>query len=155
MPSTDRHTRSQYAYAHTSPRLRLSLRLFVVVAIVLLAAVIYEAIRYHAAAWQIILGLLVGMAFGIVFARMYHISWDEDAQHVTNNIDIYGIVVLILYIAFDFSRSHLVHIFTHSSAVPAISLALLAGAMYGRVLGSGRAIMKILREQEVLSFNRD
>ncbi|HSX02158.1 MAG TPA: hypothetical protein VLI05_02465 [Candidatus Saccharimonadia bacterium] len=35
--------------------------------------------------------------------------------------------------------------------MPAISLALLTGAMYGRAIGSGRQIMKILTEQKVFA----
>ena len=140
-----------HARSHINRKLRRNLRLYFIISVILLAAVIYEAVRYHATFWQVALGLLVGVLCGGLFARMYKISWDEDAQHVTSNIDIYGGVVLVLYIAFDLSRGHLVHIFTHGEALPAISLSLLAGAMYGRVLASGHVIIKILREQQVFT----
>ncbi len=150
----DRKALRDHARSHVNPKLQRSLRLYFIISVILLAAVIYEALHYRATVWQIILGLLVGILCGAIFARMYKISWDKDAEHVTSNIDIYGAVVLVLYIVFDLSRGHLVHIFTHSEAVPAISLSLLAGAMYGRVVASGHIIVKILKEQQVFSRYR-
>lgn len=147
----DRKAQRAHARTHINPKLRRNLRLFLLISVVLLVAVIFEAVRYHAEVWQVGLGLVVGVILGSLFARMYKLSWDTDAQHVTSSIDIFGVVVLVLYVAFDLSRGSVVHLFTHSEAVPAISLALLAGTMYGRVVGSGRVIVKILREQEVFA----
>jgi hypothetical protein len=148
----DRRALRAHARAHVNPKLRRNLRLYLLISAVLLIAVIYETAHYHAVIWQVGLALLIGALCGGLFARMYKISWDKDAQHVSSNIDIYGVVVLVLYVAYDLSRGHLVHIFIHNQGVPAISLALLAGAMYGRVLASGRVIMRILKEQEVFSL---
>ena len=147
----DKKQEREHARTHIDPKLRRSLRMFLVISAVLLIAVIYEALHYHAIYWEIGLGLAVGILFGSLFSRMYKISWDKDANHVSNNIDIYGIVILILYVTFDLLRGHIVNVFTHNEAVPAISLALLAGTMYGRVLGSGHIIVKILKRQEVFS----
>jgi hypothetical protein len=149
----DKATREQ-ARAHIHPKLRRNLRLFIVIALALLIVVTVDTIRGHAPVWQVVLGFVAGGTLGMIFARMYKLSWDKNAMHVSSRIDIYGAVMLVLYIAFDLSRTYLVHIFTHSTAVPAISLALLAGAMYGRVLGSGHVIVAILREQQVIPARR-
>lgn len=147
----DRKAHRSHARTHINPKLRRNLRLFLLISVVLLIAVIAETISYQANVWQVSLGLLVGIGLGSLFARMYKISWDKDAQHVTSNIDAYGVMVLVLYIVFELSRDMVVHFFTQSESVAAISLALLAGTMYGRVIGSGRTIVKILREQKVFS----
>lgn len=147
----DRKARHAHARTHINPKLRRNLRLFLLISVVLLIAVIAETISYGAVPWQVGLGLLVGVGLGTLFARMNKLSWDKDAQHVTSNIDTYGVMVLVLYIAFELSRDMIVHFFTHSESVAAISLALLAGTMYGRVIGSGHVIVKILKEQRVFS----
>lgn len=145
----DRKAQRTHARKHINPKLRRNLRLFLLISVVLVIVVIVESIRFHAVIWQVVLGLLVGIILGSLFARMYKISWDKDAQHVTSRIDLYGVGVLLLYVVFELFRDTIVHVFTHSESVPAISLALLAGTMYGRVIGSGRVIMKILKEQEI------
>lgn len=147
----DSKARREHARGHISPKLRRSLRMFLVVSAVLLLAVIFEAVRYHASFWQVGLGLVAGVLIGTVFSRMYKLSWDEDAQHVVSRIDIYGVVVLVAYVAFDLLRENLVHVFTHNEGVPAISLALLAGGMYGRTVGSVHVILGMLHDQKVFS----
>ncbi|MBW4061050.1 hypothetical protein HJC99_00550 [Candidatus Saccharibacteria bacterium] len=137
---------------HLNPKLRRSLRLLLAISVVLIGFVIYDIIRDHASIWQVGLGLLAGMGVGLISARIYKISWNDESQHAASNIDIYGVIVLVLYVAFDLSRNHIVHLFTSSQSVPAITLALLAGAMYGRVFGTGRKIMQVLREQQVLTW---
>jgi hypothetical protein len=88
---------------------------------------------------------------GIVTARMYKISWNHEAQHVTNNFDIYGIIIIALYILFSLSRTHIAELFAGSESIASVSLAILTGTMYGRVLGSGWAIFKILKEQHIFA----
>ncbi len=142
--------RKEFADKHINPKLRRSLRLYLAISAVVLIFVVVGAVRSHANGLIVSCGLLAGIVIGILFSRIYKISWDKDADHAINKTDLYGAALLILYIVFDLTREHLVTLFIHGNAVGATSLALLAGAFYGRVLGTGRSIIKVFREEKIL-----
>lgn len=141
---TERKALTKDARQHVDPKLRRSLRLFLVISAVLLAVVIYETIRDHTSVGYVALGLIAGISVGILLSRMYEISWDHGGQRATYRIDIIGGIVLVLYVLFSFFRSNLVGFFVQGQSVAAISMAVLAGGMFGRVLGSGRMIVRVL-----------
>jgi predicted neutral ceramidase superfamily lipid hydrolase len=147
----ERHqARQDFADKNIHPKLRRSLRLYLIIAVIVFIFVLVSAFRAHASGFVVALGFAAGIAAGIVFSRIYKISWDKDAAKAINKTDLYGGVLLILYIAFDLSRDHLVKIFTQGPAVGATSLALLAGALFGRVLGTGWVIIDVVRSEKVL-----
>ncbi len=141
---SERKALKEDARQHLDPKLRRSLRLFLVISALLLAVVIYETIHDHANVGYVALGLIAGIALGTVLSRMYKISWDHDAQRATYRIDIVGGIVLGLYVVFSLFRGNLVGFLAPGQSAAAMSMALLAGAMYGRVLGSGRTIVKVV-----------
>jgi amino acid permease len=148
-----KHVRNR-ARQHVNPKLQRSLRIFMLVFVVLLGFVVFEAVRDRASFIEVIMGLIIGMLVGLASGRMYKISWDEQARHVTNSFDVYGVIVLVLYILFSIFRSHLAALFANSDSVGAVSLAILAGGMYGRVIANARSIARLLREQYALSLKR-
>lgn len=138
-------------YVH--PKLRRSLRIYFVISLIVLILVICDMLRDHANPFLVLLGLIVGILVGNVFTRIYKITWDDEGGNVIQRMDIFGIVLIIFYIAFDLSREHLVEIFVHGGSVASISLALLAGALYGRVLGSIKVIKRVIRDEKIFSLN--
>jgi len=139
-------------YVHL--KLRRSLRIYFVVSLIVLILVIYDMLRDHANPLLVLLGLVVGIIVGKMFTRIYKISWDDTGGNVIQKMDIYGIVLIVFYVAFDLSREHLVEIFIHGGSVASVSLALLAGAFYGRVLGSIKAIRRVIQEEKVFAVER-
>lgn len=137
------------------PKLRRSLRIYFVVSIIVLTLVIYDMFRDHANPFLVLVGLVVGILVGKMFTRIYKISWDEKGSNVIQHMDIFGIVLIILYIAFDLSREHLVEIFIHDGSIASVSLALLAGALYGRVLGSITVIRRVIRDEKIFSIDEE
>lgn len=81
---------------------------------------------------------------------MFHTSWDKDAKKVVSRLDIFGGVVLGLYILFELFRERIVGYFTHDIQVSTAGFAVLAGIMIGRILGTRGKIIQILKEQKVL-----
>jgi uncharacterized membrane-anchored protein len=139
---------------HINPKLRRSLRIYLIVGAAVLIYVIISTIKSGASAIAVILGLIAGAVIGMILSRIYKISWDKDANHVIHRMDVFGIVLLAVFVVFDLNRGHIVQLFVHGDSVGTISLALLAGAFYGRVFGAGRGIVKVLREQKVLSVSK-
>lgn len=131
------------------PKLRRSLRIYFVVSLIVLILVIYDTFRDHANPLLVLMGLIVGIIVGKMFTRIYKITWDDEGGNVIQRMDIFGIVLIIFYIVFDLSREHLVEIFVHGGSVASVSLALLAGALYGRVLGSIKVIRRVVRDEKV------
>jgi hypothetical protein len=76
-------------------------------------------------------------------------SWNKNANRVVSQLDTLGIGILILYFLFEILRGTMVRFFTHDVQVATTGFALLAGIMYGRLLGTRGRIIQILEEQEI------
>jgi hypothetical protein len=92
------------------------------------------------------LALLLGGGIGVIITRIYKISWDHNAEKVIHHLDLYGIVILVLYGLFEFFRTTIVGYFIQGPSVALTSLALLAGLMIGRVLGIRGKISAVIKE---------
>jgi uncharacterized membrane-anchored protein len=145
-------TRRTLISKHIHPKLKRSLRLYLILSLVLLIFVIISAIRSDANPLVILAALLIGIVIGILFGRIYKISWDKDAEKVIKRMDIFGIVLLVLFVTLRLFivKDHVIGIFVTAGSVGATSLALLAGTLYGRVFSIGRFILQVFREQEIL-----
>lgn len=115
----------------------------------MLGFVIYTGLHDSASAWQVTLGLIIGIVAGKLSARIFKISWDTKARHVTSTIDIAGVIVLILYIIFVLLKNNIAELFATNGSVAAMGLAIAAGGIYGRSLSNLKKIIRILREQQV------
>ncbi len=135
---------------HFNPRLRRSLRIYLIVGFAIMIYVILSTIKNGANPLDVLVGLVVGVVIGIFFARIFKISWDSEAEEVMYRIDAVGIILIVIFIIFDFTRGSIVANFVSGPNVGPTSFAVLAGCFYGRVFGSRRSIITILREQKVL-----
>lgn len=81
---------------------------------------------------------------------MFHTSWNDDAKKIVSRLDMFGGGILILYILFEILREQIVGYFTHDVQVGTVGFAVLAGIMFGRVLGTRGKIIEILKEQNLL-----
>ena len=133
-------------HEHVHEPLLLRLWIYVVLSILILALLVYHALTDHLNITYPSLALLVGTIFGVAITRIYKISWDHNAEKVIYHLDLYGIVLLVLYILFELFRTSIVSYFVHGPSVALTSLALLGGLMIGRVLGIRGKISSILKE---------
>ena len=136
---------SDHLDRHVDSRLRNRTRIYFVISGILAIVVVY---RLFAEAGDPLLPIVLfaaGLAGGIVFSRMYKISWDHDAQKIVSRLDIYGGVILALYIVFEiFSRRYLE---AHFSGPQALTLvfSLLSGVIIGRGIGMLRTMIRVIR----------
>ncbi|MCC2631284.1 MAG: hypothetical protein K0S38_1093 [Candidatus Paceibacter sp.] len=131
-------------YGHTYLKVRLIV--YLAIAAMMLGLVVYDIIQGSAGAIASSLSIIVGIGIGFVVSRMHHISWDKSAEKVVAQFDAAGIVILILYIVLELNRERLVEYFTHSNSPLAISFAVFAGIMIGRLLGIRRRVQKVISE---------
>jgi hypothetical protein len=140
--------RKQLAH-HLDKRLRFRLRIFIVVAIIMIGIALFDIITGKIEICISILAIAAGIIVGIISSRMYHISWNQDAQKVVSQFDIVGGIILAVYILFELKQKSLVGFFIQGPELEAASFAVLSGTMIGRVLGTRGKIMEVLKEQEV------
>jgi hypothetical protein len=136
---------------HLDKRLRFRLRLYFLIALILLCILIFDVARGTLRLDYGFLGLLTGAGIGIISSRMFHTSWDKNAKKVISRLDTFGLGILLLYIVFEVLQDKIVTLFTHDVQVATTGFAVLAGSMIGRVIGTRGKIIEILKEQKVFS----
>jgi len=135
---------------HVDKKLKLRLRLYALIALVMLGIVLYEMFIKILPLLFAVVGIFVGLFIGIISARMRHLSWDHDAKQIVSRLDVVGVIILVLYMAFVIVRSRLIGYFVVAPMVGAVGFSITAGVMIGRVIGTRNAIIEILREREII-----
>ncbi len=127
------------------PKVLRSVRIFLVVWLAMSGIVVYE-IADGIVAWQeTAVGVLAGIGVGIVSARMTKLEWDDKNARVTGRWDWIGVVILAVYVGLIFARSWIVGHWVDGPAVTAVGLAIVAGSMIGRILGTVHGIRAVTR----------
>jgi hypothetical protein len=147
---SDRKQRVEHIKTHASKRLRLNLRILSVVYVILLLITVYDVIIAQAIFYQVIIAVIIGLAAGVVSSRMYKITWDEHEDEVVGRIDIYGVIVLVLFALFELNRSSIAHLFAGGASVGSIGFVLITSALFGRISGTSRKILRVLMDQEII-----
>jgi membrane associated rhomboid family serine protease len=68
---------------HIDSKMINRLRIYTVIAIVMLILVAYEVLQGTFSIQLAILGILGGLIVGSIVGRMYRLDWDEDNSNVT------------------------------------------------------------------------
>jgi len=145
-----RHTASKYIKANTSKKLRNNLRILTVVYIILFVITIYSVIISQAIFWQVMIAIIIGITAGIISARMYKITWNHHEVEVIGKIDIYGVVVLVLFIAFELNRTRIAELFASGESIGAIGLVMVTSALFGRIFGTSKQILRVLEKEKII-----
>lgn len=131
---------------YVSRSIRFRVRLYVVVFAIALVGAGVDTIRIGGVAiWLALVGLLVGVAVGVLASRMMRLHWDSFARKVVGKIDVIGAIVLVGYLLLAVFRSRIVDIWVHGPTGAATSLAVLAGLMAGQVLGIRYGLIRLYR----------
>jgi hypothetical protein len=146
------HHRTQARHIRTkaSKRLIINLRILSVVCVVLILVTGYNVVVSQAIFWQVALAVAIGLAAGVVSARMYKITWSKHEAQVIGRMDVYGVVVLALFIIFELNREHVARLFVSGESIGSIALVLVTAALYGRILGTSRQILRVLEKEGII-----
>ncbi len=127
-------------------RLKVRLGFYILLSIIILGFVVYHILIDDVTSIYTGLALIIGCVLGIIVSRMFKIQWDENVGKVISNLDVYGVIILLIYITFELLRYKIVEYFIQGPSVAAISLSLLGGIMIGRVLGIHRKILTEIKD---------
>jgi hypothetical protein len=135
---------------YLDPHIIMRLRIYMIVAIIMLIIVAYEVFQSTFSIYMALGGIIIGLIVGTLVSRMYRLSWDEKANDVIGRIDWIGGVILVLYLIFIFTRAYYLGYWIHGAPLLAFILSITAGTMLGRVLSTRHGIDKILRAWKIL-----
>ncbi len=135
-------------YVHR--KLRIQLIIYFLIAGIVLGISVFHILTDHTNIILPAIGFIIAVFGGTFTSRINKIDWDHGAEKVISTFDALGVFVLICYIAFEVYREKIVEYFVHGPAVVAVSLAVLSGVMFGRVLGIRGRIRQVFREQKII-----
>lgn len=141
---------SQKIRPHLHKYLRIRLGIYLGISASVGAFVVYNAVRNTIPGIFAVVGVVIGLAIGFAASRIHKISWDEKVSKAIARVDAFGVVVLILYILFEIFREKIVGRFVDEADVTVTSFSILAGMMYGRVLGIRGNVVRVLEKRDIL-----
>ena len=134
---------------HVEDRLIRRLRYYLIVSLVIFAAIIIEVLEGRFGLALALTGVLIGLVVGIIVSRSRHLSWDEETNTVIGRIDWIGAILLVCYLVFVFTKSYFAGFYVQGAALFAVVLGITAGTMLGRVLATRHGINKLLETLEI------
>jgi hypothetical protein len=131
---------------HKGLRLRLWFYFLLVIAEIALA--LSHVIEDNVFALYPLVAVAIGIWFGKLVAKAFHISWNEETEEVVTRWDTYGIVILVLSGILELFKEDIVSYFINGSSVIATSFALIGGIMYGRIMGLSDRAARVYKENQ-------
>ena len=131
--------------ANVDKKLKLRLRLYSLIFLVMLGVVVYNLVTGGLSLWLGLSSLGAGVLIGVFMSRMFSLSWDEQESVVIGRIDWIGGAILAAYILFALGRNWLFGLWVSGPALGAFTLSFFAGNMLGRVVGTVVGIRHILK----------
>ena len=111
-------------------RLIRRLRIYLIVTLVLSAAIVVEVLAGRFVLALALIGVCIGLVVGIIVSRSYRLSWDEETNNVVGRIDWIGAILLVFYLVFVFTKSYLLRDFMcRELRLFALLLGITAGTM--------------------------
>lgn len=153
----DQHTPVPTRRSLLDSRLRLQLRLFLLLCVVMLVLSIWHVAQDGVSPLWLLAGLLPGFGLGVLLSRTKVLGWDADQRSVVGRSDALGIAILVLYLIFVLVlRDDLVGRWTHNAAATSVvSLAMTAATMLSRVVITMRGVRDVLRAAGISLPTRD
>jgi hypothetical protein len=147
------HVFSPENRTYVSKRLRTRLVFFFVVSVALIALIGYDAFTGGVPWWMVLVSLAVGVFIGYLYGRFARVRWNESEEKIIMRYDTIALVIIGVYILFSFARDWLLSDLLSGAHLETVSLAVLAGLLFGRFFGLHSAIMRVLRTKKEKTLN--
>lgn len=134
------------ALKHMDTKLRRRIRMFFVIIFVILCVLGYELFTGEVTLVNIVAGILIGAAVGLVLGRMFKIYWHPEAKKVMGRLDIVGIGALFFYILFAIYREQIFREYVGAPHLRGFVFSTVVGVMIGRILTMGFHIKKVIED---------
>lgn len=132
------------AWVHRSIRLRV--RIYTAIFLVMAVLVTVDSIRIGTGALLPVLAcVLGGVVVGGFASRMFSLGWDHVSEKVVGKLDVVGVVILVCYVLVSIFRSRFLGLWLDGPVLSVAGLAALAGIMAGQVMGTSRGVVKVFK----------
>jgi hypothetical protein len=111
----------------------------------MVAAILFQVFWHDISIFIPMLGILMGFFVGKIIANANVYSWKDN--QVGSKLDIFGIIVLFLYVALSVANDWLLSLFIQGPAFATLVMAITAGTMLGRSIAMWDIIIYHLRRQ--------
>ncbi len=142
------HPFSSENRSFVSKRLRTRLLMFLGISLVILCFMVRDIVVGDVVWWMALIALAVGLVLGYIFGRLVRVRWHENEEKIITQMDTAGFIVIGVYILLSIGRNFLLRDFFAGAALTAITLAIVAGVLFGRFIGMNVAIMQVLRTRK-------
>lgn len=124
-------------------RLRFRLTVFSLIGLVLVGFIVNDIVQRYITWWIALLAMAVGLAIGYGLGRSMKVRYDTEKAEIVAHMDIVGFIAIGIYVLLAIARNVLLGHFLSGNALTAVTLAVLAGALFGRYLGMDYSIRKL------------
>ncbi len=136
---------------HIHARLKRRIQMLAVIGALMLAVVLYDMATGTLGIVIGVVSIVMGSFVGFFSSRIWHLSWDKDGEKVVGRIDRLGWIILAAYILFEVVRSLIFQDVIHLGEPTALTFAFVSAALIARVFGLRGRILKVLRDEKILS----
>jgi hypothetical protein len=140
---------------HVDHRLRVRLRAFLTVWLLLIGVVGIEVIRQNFDVGLFLVASISGFLVGIFLSRIYRLDWSEETTKVVSQLDLIGRIILAAYILFMFGRNWIFGHWVQASDLMGFTLCFTAGTMIGRVGATRHGIRLVLHALSVIKLEEE
>jgi hypothetical protein len=128
-------------------KLIFRMRMFVVIFTIMIGIILYDIISDIISVPMAISGVSVGLIVGFIVGNLSNITWHPEREKVITRIDRAGVVVLIIYLSFSFSKKWIFGHWIHGPELTAFCFSTVSGIMAGRFFSIRFQIKDILKER--------
>lgn len=128
-------------------KLIFRMRMFAVIFTIMIGIILYDMITGVIGILLALGGIAVGLVIGYARGHLSNIKWHAERNKVITQIDTIGVVTLLVYLSFSFSKKWIFGHWIHGPALTAFSFSTVSGIMAGRFFGMRFQIKDILKER--------
>ncbi len=123
-------------------------RIFLIIILVLTTINTLNVVHGKIDTTLAISGFLLSAVIGLLLSRMFNIFWHEEKGKVVSQLDRLGALLLVVYILVEVNRNWFFGYWLSGPALTTFGLIILSGLLFGRFLGTGFKVRKILKEEK-------
>jgi hypothetical protein len=113
----------------------------------MICIIVYDITRDIIGIPLAISGVSIGLIVGFIVGNLTNITWHPEREKVIARIDRVGIIVLIIYLSFSFSKKWIFGHWIHGEELTAFCFSTVSGIMAGRFFSTRFQIKDILKER--------
>ena len=132
-------------------KLIFKLRRFAVILVVILGILSYDIFTGIIHPALALLAISIGFMTGKFVGKYANVHWHPETNKVVSKLNRAGVVILVLYLSFSFSKKWIFGHWIHGPSLSAFSFGIASGVMAGRLITIRKQVRILLRNKGYLN----